>query len=166
MTLHRWKKHPDFAARVSENVEAIRERIRSVGIAVIENRVSALNDRWGRLHRVMEARAAAALVEIDAANARADESRRQGADEAQLKRIYADESEIAPGMETGLLVRKEKPTKFGTVVEFAVDTRLLSELRAHELQAAKELGQQVDKHDLTSGGQPIKGYINFNTDEV
>jgi hypothetical protein len=36
-----------------------------------------------------------------------------------------------------------------TVEEYAVDTALLKELRAHEQQAAQELGQWLDKHEHT-----------------
>jgi hypothetical protein len=53
-----------------------------------------------------------------------------------------------PGASTGLVVRKEKETKFGTVIEYAADTGLLAELRATEMQAAKELGQWVEKSNI------------------
>lgn len=67
----------------------------------------------------------------------------------------ADPSMRAPGSATGLLVRTYKPGKVKMVEEYKVDAGLLAELRAHELQAARELGQLVDKRDVTSGGKPL-----------
>jgi hypothetical protein len=58
-----------------------------------------------------------------------------------------------PGGRTGLLVRTIKSIGSGekatTVEEFAVDTGLLREIRELELQVSKELGQFVEKHDVT-----------------
>lgn len=64
-----------------------------------------------------------------------------------------------PGGETGLLVRKYKNLGSGdnarTVEEYEVDTGLLAELRAHEKQAAEELGQWITKGDVTSKGEQV-----------
>jgi len=110
-TLDRWKRRPEFQARVAEHVQAFREALRGQGIAERQNRVAALNDRWAALKQVIAARA-------------------------------ADPTMKGPGHETGLLVRTYKPTRTGrTIEEYAVDTGLLAELRAHEKQAAQELGQ-------------------------
>jgi hypothetical protein len=67
----------------------------------------------------------------------------------------ADESMTGPGHETGLLVRTYKPGKYRNVEEYRVDAALLAELRAHEKQAAEELGQWTKKTDVTSGGKPL-----------
>lgn len=53
-----------------------------------------------------------------------------------------------PGASTGLIVRKEKETKYGIEVDHAFDAALLAELRATEMQAAKELGQWVEKQSV------------------
>jgi hypothetical protein len=52
----------------------------------------------------------------------------------------ADERMTGTGHETGLLVRTYKPGKYRVVEEYKVDAALLAELRAHEKQAAEELG--------------------------
>ena len=64
---------------------------------------------------------------------------------------------ICPGGDTGLVVKREKPGGEFTITEYAVDTGLLSELRALEMQAAKELGQWVERKasDVTSGGKRL-----------
>jgi hypothetical protein len=69
----------------------------------------------------------------------------------------ADATMTGAGHETGLLVRTYKPGKFRTVEEYRVDAALLAELRAHELQAARELGQLVEKRELTGkDGGPME----------
>jgi hypothetical protein len=67
----------------------------------------------------------------------------------------ADESMTGTGHETGLLVRTYKPGKYRVVEEYRFDAALLAELRAHEKQAAEELGQWTKKTDVTSGGKPL-----------
>jgi hypothetical protein len=67
----------------------------------------------------------------------------------------ADERMTGTGHETGLLVRTYKPGKYRVVEEYKVDAALLAELRAHEKQAAEELGQWTKKTDVTSGGKPL-----------
>ncbi len=128
-TLHRWRQAPEFASRVDQHIEEIRREIRRHGIGVVERRVTALDDRWRRLQRVMDERGA------------------------------APEMADVPGGSTGLLVRRVKRIGAGpsvkTIEEFAVDTRLLSELREHEKQAAQELGQWMGKPEATRKGEPI-----------
>ncbi len=118
-TICRWRKQPEFMARVQHHMDRMAAAIEAEGIANRRNRVAALTDRWDRMQRVIEARA------------------------ADLKEV--------PGGDTGLLVRQLKSIGFGennTVIEeYAVDTGLLRELRAHEEQAAKELGQWVERSD-------------------
>jgi hypothetical protein len=69
------------------------------------------------------------------------------------ERAEAPEMQDVPGGRTGLLVRTIKSIGSGekatTVEEFAVDTGLLREIRELELQVSKELGQFVEKHDVT-----------------
>jgi hypothetical protein len=71
------------------------------------HRVRALENRWQRMHQVIDARAA----------------------DATMKDV--------PGGTTGLLVRTYRSIGGDTVVEYAVDTGLLRDLRAHEEQAAR-----------------------------
>lgn len=122
-----WKRHPDFQARVEENRVALRAAILKQGIADKAKRVQALNDRWRRLAQLMDARATDARYEKE------------------------------PGWTTGLLVHQVRFNKFGDQIdEYAVDTALLAELRAHEKQAAQEVGDWVERKEHAGpGGGPI-----------
>lgn len=91
VTLERWKQHPDFQARVSEHVAAYRQAIRQKGIAVVENRVDALNQRWEAMQRIIAARAAdPSMAEI-------------------------------PGGSTGLLIRRGKLVKVYEPVKVSLE---------------------------------------------
>lgn len=123
----RWKQHPEFQSRIAQHVHDAEQRILTRGIARRVRRVQALQDRWDRLQRVIEQRAA----------------------DPRMADI--------PGGTTGLLViedaelrmvkdgETEKPVLIPT--EVAVDTGLLKELREHEKQAAVELGQWTEKRE-------------------
>lgn len=133
--LDKWKIQPAFRSRVEELRETLRTAIIAEGIANRQNRVDALNDRWRRMQSVIDARAAT----------------------PPPKAWHSDdgsESIDVPGWETGLLT--EVVRKVGDVVEFRyeIDAMILKELRAHEEQAAKELGQWVEKSDRASD-QPV-----------
>lgn len=130
-TLANWKKEEEFRARVKEHVEAFRALVRSRGIACLEKRVDALNDRWRRMKRVIAERA----EEMDGEIA--------GGGTGLLVR---DVKSVG----NGPLARE--------VEVFAVDTGLLRELREHEKQAAQELGQWTERRDVTSDGNVI-GYV-------
>lgn len=122
-SIDRWKQHPVFQSWVEEHRTAQREAIRAEGIANKQNRINALNCRWAGMQQVITER--------------------------------AEDPEMAdiPGGKTGLLVKQLKSIGFGennTVVEeYAVDTGLLKELRAHEQQAAQELGQWTESKDVS-----------------
>lgn len=122
-TLTRWKQHPTFVARVAELRAAWAQAVADEGLANRKNRVAALNDRWQRMLQVIDER---------------------GDDPAMVD---------VPGGPTGLLVHQTKAVGAGKqqtlIDEYAVDTGLLRELRAHEEQAAKELGQWTDRSELT-----------------
>jgi hypothetical protein len=129
-TLDYWKDQPEFLARVALCVEALRQAVLKQGISDRVNRVRALNDRWERMQRVIEERA-----------------------------LAPDVQNVAGGT-TGLLVHHVKGIGSGanliTVDEFELDDALLRELRAHEEQAAKELGQWIERGEISGpGGSPI-----------
>ena len=152
----RWKRHPEFAARVQKHRDELGECAQRYSIGRQASRLKALDDRWQRLQRIIEARAA------------------------------DPEMQKAAGGDTGLLVRQVKavkvweaegrdtadadcvPTKQTTLVEhFAVDTGLLRELREHEKQAAIEIGRWVEKLALTNpDGTDEYSPAGFTTDEV
>lgn len=140
-TLERWKLDPGFRARVADHVAAFRLAIRSKGIAVLEHRVDALNDRWEALRQIARERAGSA------------------------------EMEHVPGGTTGFVVRTVKSLGAGENFErvelFAVDTGLLRELREHEKQAAQELGQWREKRELSGpDGTPINLSISEALEQV
>jgi hypothetical protein len=147
-TLRSWKADPEFAAWVTEIVETTRSAILQDGIAVVANRVGRLNETWNRLWAVVEARA---KEHRDNAKARERSAKtlKDGTDPDRPvagSPISSDLPALAPGGETGLLARQTKLATNGAMVEeFVVDTGLLKELRAHEEQAAKELGQWQDR---------------------
>lgn len=128
-TLALWKLNADFAARVESHQADIRTAIRRHGIAVIENRVRALDRRWRKMLAVIEAR---------------------GAD-VGLARV--------PGGNTGLLVHNVKGVgkgeDFQLIDLYEVDTGLLRELREHEKQAAQELGQWAEKAIIEDATKPL-----------
>lgn len=145
--LWRWKNDPAFAERVRERAEAITAELRAKGILERVNRLEILRDVAGRLQTVIEERATSPLM----AN--------------------------VPGGTTGLLVAKPSLTKVYLVLgasedgegedlqptretrltyEYAVDTGLLKELRDTAKQAAQELGEWSEKHEVGGkGGGPI-----------
>lgn len=137
-TLANWKLHPDFQARVDEHVAAFRAAVRRRGIAIVENRVDAQQDRWRRMKRLIEARAA---EHVDA----------PGGDTGLLVR---QEKQLG----VGLLAER--------VTEYAFDAALAREMRELEQQAAKELGQWTEKRDIVSDGQPLKVLIGVDVDQV
>ena len=54
-------------------------------------------------------------------------------------------AEEVPGGDTGLLVKEVFYSSNGTRERYEVDTALLKEIRATEEQAARELGQWIDR---------------------
>lgn len=79
--LERWKQQPEFQARVQEDVTAFRESIRERGIAVLENRIVALDRR----HQLLE--------------------------QVRRERGASPEMQGIPGGSTGLLIRRGKLVK-------------------------------------------------------
>lgn len=63
-TLTRWKLEPEFAARVDALVKEFRARVRSEGIAVVENRLARENETWYGLRHITEERRTAALDQL------------------------------------------------------------------------------------------------------
>lgn len=130
-TLSEWKKQPEFQQLISAHRDEIRKRIRSRGIAIIENRIQAQHDRWLRMRRVIDERAAdPTMAEV-------------------------------PGGKTGLLVRRVKKIGGGDsaelVDEYEVDTGLLKELREIENLVANELGQrEIKLHSHNTHEDPAR----------
>lgn len=122
-TLYNWRQIPEFNARVAARRAAQRAAIEAKGIADKQNRIAFLNERHVALRQVV---------------------RERGEDES-IAHI--------PGATTGYVVRTFKTIGVGphaqTIEEHGIDTGLLKEFRAHEQQAAQELGEWVEKKDTT-----------------
>ena len=122
-TLHRWKQIPDFANRVKEITETVREAVLTKGIADRVNRVAALDDRWNRMKHVINERA-----------------------------VDPQMQDVAGG-KTGLLVHQVKGIgkgeDFQVIDLYMVDAGLLKEMREHEKQTAQELGQWTEKQEIS-----------------
>lgn len=144
-TIQRWRNDPVIAARVAEHRASWRAEIKAKGIADVQNRVDEANARHLLMKQVIAERAADPTMEG------------------------------IPGGTTGLLVRqvkfvkvlsvkRDRPTSLADepehdddiitpersvaqVEEYAVDTALLHELRMHEDEVAKHLGQLVERRE-------------------
>jgi hypothetical protein len=129
-TLHRWKLNKDFTAQVGDYVGDINRAMLRLAIAKKRKRLSVLDDLHTKALNVIAARSE-------------DES----------------VAEFAGG-NTGLLVRQIKVVGTGPmareVEEAAVDVGLIREIRALEEQAAKELGQWVEKSEVGGMVQVVR----------
>lgn len=127
--LRTWKQHPEFRERVEAHVAEFEAATLRYEISKRRRRVAALDDRWHRMARVIEARAEAMADEAPGTDT--------GLLVRQIKVVGAGKSQQ-------------------TIEEYVVDAALLRELRATEEQAAKELGQWADKHEHTGAdGGPM-----------
>ena len=121
-TLAAWKKDATFAGLVGDQVGRLNAAMLKLPIAKKRERLKTLDALHSKAIGVIEERAVS----------------------------MADE---APGTSTGLMVRQTKIQSSGdgvTIVkEYSVDTALLREIRALEEQAAKELGQWSEKHEIS-----------------
>jgi hypothetical protein len=127
--LQNWKRQPAFSELVDEIAAKLAAQIRGKGLVELRNRVNALNQRWNRLHRVIDDRAEDKTMTAP------------GAETGLLTRTY---KQIGSG---------EGAEK---VDEYQVDTGLLKELREHEKQAAQELGQWADKSKIEQGPMQVR----------
>ncbi len=138
-TIKAWKIHPEFAARVIEILQREREAIAEEGIVLKKLRLQQYVDQYERMARIL--------------NERASDPGMDG----------------VPGGKTGLILRDVKGIgrgdDFQAVNVYSPDTQLLKEMREWMKQAAIEMGQWVEKGDLTSGGAKIKGYVMVSPDD-
>jgi len=122
-TLVKWTEQPTFRARLAVKRKEIADRVLERGVASKVERIKKQNERWDKLHQIIQERAQDPIMQS------------------------------VPGGSTGLLSHDQKGIGSGmaaTIVDvFEVDTGLLSEIRAHEDQVAESLGQ-IPRHDATS----------------
>jgi hypothetical protein len=142
-TLDRWKKLPEFKARIDDILAEVRRRLKARGIAAKENRVAALVDRQRRMEEVIRARAK------EHKNAPGG---RTGLLVKETRFVKVLEVKQKPKIsESGEAGQEETiyPTKQMVPVDYyAVDTALLKEMRDTEKQAAVELGEWTVKHEV------------------
>lgn len=141
-TIHFWRMHVEFNARVETYVETARQALLSVGVASKINRIRAMHDRWLRLQSIIEERAAAALADSEARD--------------------------IPGAASGLLIRQQKVVGSGRnamlLEEWVFDAALMREMRSLEEHAARELGQwQPDKAVIAP---TLKLYAGIDFDRI
>jgi transcriptional regulator with XRE-family HTH domain len=144
-TLARWKTNSDFAALVGDHVGELQAAMLRLTVAKKRERMKVLDRLHEKLLTVIDERAEeyAALAEQQAA-------------EPDTKRVYRQvfggSGTVPAGGGTGLIVRQLKVVGAGPMAreieEFAVDTGLVREIRAVHEQAAKELGQWVERSEV------------------
>jgi transcriptional regulator with XRE-family HTH domain len=144
-TLARWKTNADFAALVGDHVGELQAAMLRLTVAKKRERMKVLDRLHEKLLTVIDERAEeyAALAEQQAA-------------EPDTKRVYRQvfggSGTVPAGGGTGLIVRQLKVVGAGPMAreieEFAVDTGLVREIRAVHEQAAKELGQWVERSEV------------------
>ena len=130
-TLQRWQSHPDFKAKVADYLAEIESDMLRLPIAKKHVRVARLQDLQERLQMVLDDRQAA----------------------------YLKEDTVIAGR-SGAIVKQTKSVGSGEnariVEESVFDAALFREIRAIDEQAAKELGQWIDKGELTGrNGTPL-----------
>ena len=113
--LLKWKRRPEFQARVMQLREQLRVAVVNRGITERQNRVDALNERWRLMRQVIEARAVDETMTAPGA--------KTGLMVRSYKQVGRDDFRE----------------------EYTVDIALLKEMREHEKQAAQELGQWAEK---------------------
>lgn len=145
--LIRWKHHPEFAARVNQHVSDARAAVRDRGIADSQNRVDAINDRWGRMRQLLDERGEAYKGQAPGAGTGLVIPK------PLLLKVYDAGGDPDEDDGEGEILFSAKRSV--TAVAWAVDTGLLHELREHEKLAAQMLGQWTDKSDVTSDGKPL-----------
>lgn len=157
--LQKWKRHPDFAARVQEHRDVWATEIKAKGISDRQNRIDALNDRHDRMRRVIEARA---TEHADVPGGNTGLLLRQ----AKLVKVYKSDESPADDLaneEDGETLYSAKRDVI--IYEYAVDTGLLKEMREHEKQAAQDLGQWTEKQEH-SGEVLVRQYVGVPVDDV
>ena len=121
-SLDAWKRHPEFATRVASIIEDMRAALLARGIAAKQNRLDGYNDMYQRLRALIE------------------------------ERGKAEDVQGIAGGNTGLLVHRERVIGGGKyaqrVDEYEYDAAVPAELRAVAKQAAQELGEWTEKHDI------------------
>lgn len=129
--LNHWRLEPGFRERVLAIKEEWRAQLSGQGLADIQERVDAYNDRWARMKAVIAARSED-LADVP------------GGETGLLTRHYKS---LGGGQ------------NFEVVTEYEVDTALLREMRELEKHAAIDLGQWSEKHEISGNEDKPLGVV-------
>jgi hypothetical protein len=175
--LERWKRSPEFAARVEALVAEARKAVLATGVAVVENRVIALDQRHRLLQQVIRERAAAPemqsvpggatgllvqtikKVSFPKANSGSRAKRAEALpvdpdDCSEADELVTDDDTCHDPEDAG----KMPALPAGTIVvyEVALDTGLLRAMREIEESAAKQLAQWCERQEISGPeGAPL-----------
>jgi transposase-like protein len=149
-TLHTWRQHPDFRDKVKAHLKAVEEAFLEIGIANKINRVHRKNQTRAELLQIVAERSRQAIEDKAEYDALVKGVLERGGDMNQVARISKQERwpYVAPGQETGHIVRTYKAVGKQLVEEYAVDTALLSQIDRLEMDTARELGQLVERQQI------------------
>ncbi len=141
-TLEAWKRRTEFAGRVADTVGTLRASVLRYEIGKKHRRIAKLQKLIDRIEALIEARADAAA------------------------HGFYGKHELAPGVETGLIVGKHVMSAKGdTRVQWQFDVALVKEYRAALEQAAHELGQLSEKLEITQETL-IRRYVGVDVESV
>ncbi len=157
VALWKWLHVPEFAALVEQQRSLLHGGVIKRGIADKQTRIDGQVDRHQRLQEVIEQRAARgqALLAEQAS----------GLTPGGLP-VPEGRKPIPAELATGMVVRQEKVTPFGSVAEFVVDAGTSAEMRALEKQVAQELGEWTEKRELSGkDGGPVQIDLTGLSDE-
>lgn len=131
VTISNWKREAEFMARVASHMDEIEQEMLRLPIAKRVVRLRRLNDLQERLQLVLDDR----------------------------QNAYKNDEGIVGGR-SGVITKQTKSVGYGKnteiIQEAAFDASIVREMRAIDEQAAKELGQWIDKGELTgANGSPL-----------
>jgi hypothetical protein len=138
--LDKWKRHPEFSARVAAILEQTRAALLARGITAKQNRLDGYDDLYQRLHTLIEQRAA----------------------DPELQDV--------PGGATGLLIHRERVIGSGdnarAIDEYEYDAAVPAEMRALAKQAAQELGEWTERQEHSGSLTLVREYGGFDPKSV
>lgn len=154
--LHNLKHDDRFTARVKFLSEQLLAEVAGRGIVERRNRVDELNKRADELRARKKLLESVIAERADNAERLLEARREQWEAMTEDQRKQTHWLMDVPGATTGLLARGVKGVSRTIIETWELDAPLLAEiraidaeLRAHEKQAAQELGQWSEKRELT-----------------
>lgn len=141
-TLWRWRQHPDFAARVGDHVGRLQAGMLRYRIAKKRERMRVYDGMLSDALEIVASRKRRYTAELTA-QAKVTPIR-DGVDEEDIRtRVVPDEAA------TGWIVETEKVNAIGIrTTEWAFDGGLWRAVESVSEQAARELGQWVEKAEI------------------